>query len=62
MMSFRAGVFKYLFPGISNCHNEGVYIVEILPKATLADESMNGKASDFFHSYPTTKHNNTILR
>ena len=56
------GTGMYLFLYSSNCHNERIYIVESLPEATLADESMNEKASDFFHSYPTTKHSNTFFR
>jgi len=62
MVSSSEGTFTYLFLGGSNCHNERIYIVEILPKATLADESMNGKASDFFHPYPTMKHSNKIFK
>jgi predicted RNA-binding protein with PUA-like domain len=52
----------YLFLDSSNCRNERIHIVESLPEATLADESMNEKASDFFHSRPTTKHSNTFFR
>jgi len=44
-MSSSAVIFTHLFLGSSDCHNERIYIVESLLKATLADESMNGKAS-----------------
>jgi hypothetical protein len=49
MMSSSAGirVFTYLFLRSSNYYNEHIYVAESLPKATLADESMSGKASDF---------------
>ena len=48
MISSSAVIFRYLFLGSNNCHNEHTDITESLPKSTLADDSMSGKAFDFF--------------